>query len=83
LVVNPADIRKSDKDRYKKTDKCDARLLSNHLKTGALRGIYIPGEEQEQLMSLVRHRSQSTRKLRQAKSQISKRTIELNKQVGF
>lgn len=70
LVVNPADIRKSDKDRYMKTDKCDARLLSNQLKLGALKGIYIPSEAQEQLMSLARHRSQLTRKLRQAKSHI-------------
>lgn len=70
LVVNPADIRKSDKDRYMKTDKCDARLLSNQLKLGALKGIYIPTEEQEQLMSLARHRSQLTKKMRQAKSHI-------------
>lgn len=70
LVINPADIRKSDKDRYMKTDKCDARLLSNQLKHGALKGIYIPGEDQEQLLSLARHRSQLTRKLRQAKSHI-------------
>jgi transposase len=70
LVINPADIRKSDKDLYMKTDKCDARLLSNQLKMGALKGIYIPGEEQEQLTSLARHRSQLTRKLRQAKSHI-------------
>lgn len=70
LVVNPADIKKSDKDRYMKTDKCDARLLSNQLKLGALKGIYIPSEAQEQLMSLARHRSQLTRKLRQAKSHI-------------
>lgn len=70
LVINPADIRKSDKDRYMKTDKCDARLLSNQLKLGALKGIYIPTEEQEQLMSLARHRSQLTKKLRQAKSHI-------------
>lgn len=70
LVINPADIRKSDKDRYMKTDKCDARLLSNQLKMGALKGIYVPDVEQEQLLSLARHRSQLTRKLRQAKSHI-------------
>jgi transposase len=53
-----------------KTDNCDARLLSNQLKLGALKGIYIPTEEQEQLMSLARHRSQLTKKLRQSKSHI-------------
>lgn len=70
LVINPADIRRSDKDRYQKTDKIDARNLSNQLKLGVLKGIYIPTVEQEQLLSLARHRSQLTRKLRQCKSHI-------------
>lgn len=70
LVINPADIRRSDKDRYLKTDKIDARNLSNQLKLGVLKGIYIPSEEQEQLLSLARHRSQLTRRLRQCKSHI-------------
>lgn len=70
LVINPADIRRSDKDRYQKTDKIDARNLSNQLKLGVLNGIYIPTAEQEQLLSLARHRSQLTRKLRQCKSHI-------------
>src|SRR5690606_41136666 len=40
------------------------------LKLGVLKGIYIPTVEQEQLLSLARHRSQLTRKLRQCKSHI-------------
>lgn len=70
LVINPADIRRSDKDRYQKTDKIDARNLSNQLKLGVLKSVYIPTAEQEQLLSLARHRSQLTRKLRQCKSHI-------------
>lgn len=70
LVVNPADIRRSDKDRYQKTDAIDSKKLSDFLKRGELKGIFIPTEEQEQLLSLARHRSQVTRRLRQIKAHI-------------
>lgn len=70
LVVNPADIKTGDKERYQKTDALDSKNLSNQLKSGVLKGIHIPTEEQEQFMTLVRHRTQVTRKLRQTKSHI-------------
>ncbi len=70
LVVNPADIKLSDKDRYLKTDAIDSKKLSDQLKKGDLKGIYIPSEEHEQLTSLARHRSQLTRQLRRSKVQI-------------
>ena len=70
LVVNPADVKKGDKERYQKTDAIDSRMLSNQLKAGTLKGIYIPTEEQEQFMTLARHRTQVTKKLRQTKSHI-------------
>lgn len=70
IVVNPADIQSSDKDRVLKTDAIDSKKLSNQLKKGDLKGIYIPTEEHEQLTSLARHRSQLTRRLRQSKAQI-------------
>jgi transposase len=70
LVVNPADIRRGDKERYQKTDSIDSKKLSNYLKRGELTGIYIPTEEHEQFLSLSRHRTQVTRKFRQTKLQI-------------
>lgn len=70
LVVNPADIKRGDKERYQKTDSIDSKNLSNFLKRGDLKGIYIPTEEQEQFLSLARHRSQVTKKLRQTKCHI-------------
>lgn len=70
LVVNPADVKKGDKERYQKTDAIDSKMLSNQLKRGELKGIYIPTEEQEQFMTLARHRTQITMKLRQTKSHI-------------
>ena len=70
LVVNPADVKTGDKERYQKTDALDSKNLSNQLKSGVLKGIYIPTEEHEQFMTLARHRTQITKKLRQTKSHI-------------
>ncbi|UUV20366.1 transposase [Paenimyroides aestuarii] len=54
LVVNPADVKKGDKERYQKTDVLDSKNLSNELKQGLLKGIYMPSEEQEQFTTLAR-----------------------------
>jgi transposase len=70
LVVNPADVKTGDKQRYQKTDALDARNLSNQLKAGTLKGINIPTEAENQFTSLARHRTQVTKKLRQTKSHI-------------
>lgn len=70
LVVNPSDVKRSDKDRYQKTDLLDSKNLSNQLKKGELKSIYIPTEKEELFLSLVRHRTQVTKKLRQTKTQI-------------
>ncbi len=70
IVVNPADVKTGDKERYQKTDALDAKNLSNQLKLGSLKGIYIPTESHEQLTTLARHRAQLTKKLRQSKSHI-------------
>ena len=70
LVVNPSDVKTSDKQRYQKTDALDAKNLSNQLKMGVLHGIYIPTEAHEQFTTLARHRTQVTKKMRQIKSHI-------------
>jgi transposase len=57
LVVNPADVKTGDKERYQKTDALDLKNLSNQLKAGVLKGIYIPTEEYEQFSTLARHRN--------------------------
>lgn len=70
LVVNPADVKTGDKQKYQKTDSLDARNLSHQLKAGTLKGINIPTESEDQFTSLARHRTQVTRKLRQTKAHI-------------
>lgn len=69
-VVNPADIPSTDKDNYSKTDKRDARSMSQLLKQDMLQSIYIPTEQKEQLNMLLRQRNVVTKSLRRIKSQI-------------
>ncbi len=70
LVVNPGDIKRSDKHRYQKTDVIDCRHLSRQLQKEELQGIHIPTEEQEQLLLLLRQRNHITKLLRKEKSLI-------------
>ena len=70
LVVNPADVKTGNKEKYQKTDALDAKNLSNQLKAGTLKGINIPTEAEDQFTSLARHRTQITKKLRQTKVHI-------------
>jgi transposase len=70
LVVNPSDIPRMDKKQYQKTDTIDCRNLSKQLKTEQLKGIYVPGEDQDQLKSLLRQRAEITKQLRSVKGQI-------------
>jgi len=67
LVVNPSDIPRMDKQQYQKTDTIDCRNLSKQLKADQLKGIYVPGEDQDQLKSLLRQRAEITKQLRSVK----------------
>lgn len=54
IVVNPADVPTSDKDKQQKTDAVDCRKLSRFLGDRLLEGIYIPSVEQQDDRSIVR-----------------------------
>ena len=70
LVVNPADIPKSQKDSLQKTDPRDARNLGLRLQSGVLHGIHIPGEQQEADRVFFRHRKRILEDLNRCKSRI-------------
>lgn len=55
IVVNPGSIETASRDRVK-TDKRDAKKLSEQLSNGRLKSIYIPSEEEELLRLSVRLR---------------------------
>lgn len=56
IVVNPADVPSSNKEKVVKTDPSDSRKLARELEKGSLRSIYIPDVYHEQLRSLMRLR---------------------------
>lgn len=70
IVVNPADIPKSQKDTLQKTDPRDARNLGLRLQSGVLRGIHIPDEQQEADRVLFRHRKRIWKDLTRCKNRI-------------
>lgn len=70
LVVNPADIPKSQKDTLQKTDPRDARNLGMRLQAGVLKSIHIPDEQQEADRVFFRHRKRIWKDLTRCKNRI-------------
>jgi transposase len=56
IVVNPADIPDTDKERRSKSDPVDARKLALHLAAGLLHAIHVPTEKLQKQRSLIRFR---------------------------
>ena len=75
LVVNPADVPRTHKQDWQKTDKIDCRKLCDHLQKNNLRGIHVPQEEQEQLRSLFRRREHLVRHVRTIKNHIKSQLL--------
>jgi transposase len=70
LVVNPADIPKSQKDKLQKTDASDSRNIGSQLQKGQLISIHIPSEQQEADRLLYRHRKRIWKDLVRCKNRI-------------
>lgn len=70
IVVNPADIPTSDKDKKQKEDKRDSRKIAKELSNGRLQGIYVPSNETLEDRSLVRSREKLKRDLTRNKNRM-------------
>jgi transposase len=70
LIVNPADIPKSQKDTLQKTDPHDARNIGLRLQSGVLKGIHVPDEQQEADRIFFRHRKRIWKDLTRCKNRI-------------
>jgi len=57
IVINPADVPTSDKEKRRKTDKVDSNKLARSLRNNELKGIYIASQEILEDRSFVRVRS--------------------------
>jgi len=70
MVVNPADVPKTDKELTYKSNRVDARLLAQNLRSDRLEAIYVPGKEHIEDRALVRMRFLFTKKQTRCKNQI-------------
>lgn len=70
MVVNPADIPTSDKEKKQKQDKRDSRKIARSLRGGDLEAIYVPGKEYQLDRSLLRTRYRIKANLTRAKNRV-------------
>ena len=70
LIVNPADVPTTHKEKTRKTDRVDARKLARELRNKELIGIYVPEHSTLEDRSLVRSRHSLVKKQTRCKNQI-------------
>ena len=70
IVINPADVPTTNKEKKHKTNKVDARKLARSLRNGELMPIYIPSRTALEDRTLVRSRHMFVSKQTRCKNQI-------------
>jgi transposase len=70
IVVNPADIPTTNKERCQKEDKRDSRKLAQGLRAGQLHGVYVPLEKTQHDRSFLRVRESVVKDLTRIKNRI-------------
>lgn len=70
IVTSPADVPTTNKERTVKRDPTDSRKLARNLRSGDLKGIYVPSRWMLEDRSLVRTRQSMVRKQTRCKNQI-------------
>ena len=81
IIINPADLPATDKEKKNKTDLHDSRAIARYLEKGLLHPIHILSNEQQELRSLYRFREiesrERTRALNRLKSFLMFRGIKV------
>lgn len=70
IIVNPADVPTTDKEKKQKEDARDSRKLAMTLRSGELKGIFVPSKEFEELRSLIRYRKTLVKDIARGKNRI-------------
>jgi transposase len=70
IVVNPADIPTTDKDRRQKEDARDSRKIAKQLSQNNLTAIYVPDIEKEGDRNFIRYRKTITKEIARTKNRI-------------
>jgi transposase len=70
IVINPADLPVTDKEKTSKRDPLDSRRISRALQNNQLKGIYVFNPNHEQFRSLNRMRWRAAKENRRVKNRI-------------
>jgi transposase len=63
IIVNPADVPTSHKEKDRKDDKIDSRKLARELSKNNLTAIFVPSESEQHLRSLCRVRAKTSQNI--------------------
>lgn len=70
IVVNPADVPTTDKEKKRKTDRVDSNKLARHLRSGDLEALYVPDRTILEDRNLIRMRTTLVKELTRYKNRI-------------
>lgn len=70
MVIHPADVPTSQKERQQKTDKADSRKLARSLRSNELSAIHIPNKKLEADRALLRQRFRVVKDIARTKNRI-------------
>jgi transposase len=70
IVINPADVPKSNKDSHQKNDKSDSRLIAEALRGDLLKEIYVFDTDSEEFRGMFRARLALAKDIRRTKVRI-------------
>lgn len=70
IIVNPSDVPTTVKDKIRKTDAVDSSKLAHSLRSGDLKGIYVPDNISLEIRSLIRLKDSLTKDLTRLKNRI-------------
>lgn len=70
IVVNPADIPTTDKEKKQKEDSRDSRKIARCLRAGELEAIHVPDRAIEELRGLVRYRKTLVKEISRNKTRV-------------
>lgn len=70
IIVHPADVPTTDKDKQRKSDTVDCRKLGKTLSEGSLTGIFVPDVEQQDDRGIIRFYQQMVKDQTRSKNRI-------------
>jgi transposase len=82
VIVSPADIPMSNKNKNFKTDRNDSKQLAQKLKAGLLEGIHIPEKVQREHRALLRLRNKFVKDRTRIKNYIKSNLMFFGKVIG-